>query len=219
MTNSTGVTIAGGPTATSGATGTSGATASAFFYRRQPTRLDRLAQRIDEHVGQLADAGDRLARREQAAGLFQFGRGQLRALTPRLRREKAGRTARPVKLGRALDRHQRHAEGLLNISLRRAALHDELAGEHPKTRHIVLAVRENRQLTVEVNDGVRFAAAGQVGINLHRARRKHRQLNLRHPSSVPRPVPAFNPGPTKLTFRSLFRSSLHHSTSRAGQEV
>jgi len=79
-----------GVTAAANATGA----APAFFYRRQAFRRDRLAQRVRQHIGPLADACDGLAEREPGARLLKLGRSQLRAFTPRLRRKKTGRVAK-----------------------------------------------------------------------------------------------------------------------------
>jgi hypothetical protein len=46
----------------------------------------------------------------------------------------------------------------LDLPLRSAALHDQLAGEQPETGHILLPVHEHRQVAIVVNHATLFAA-------------------------------------------------------------
>src|ERR1700716_234649 len=68
------------------------------------------------------------------------------------RHEESCRPAFTIELGRPLDGHQRHTERLGHVSLRRAALHDELTGEKPKARQIAFGMGKDRQVAIEIND-------------------------------------------------------------------
>jgi hypothetical protein len=51
----------------------------------------------------------------------------------------------------ALDRGQRHPEGLHDLSLRRRAIDHELGGEKAKAGQILDRVAEDRQVAIEIN--------------------------------------------------------------------
>jgi hypothetical protein len=59
--------------------------------------------------------------------------------------DRALRSTFTIELGRPLDGHQRHSEGLGHVSLRRAALHDELTGEKPEAGQIALSMGKDRK--------------------------------------------------------------------------
>jgi hypothetical protein len=151
-----------------------------FFFCGKPTGCDCLAQGVGQNSGLPAHHRRRMSLHQQRPGIFQFGGIELGALSPRLGHKESRRAPLPIKLGRTLDRHQRYPEGLGHVTLRRAALHDQLAGEQPETRQITLGMGEDRKMAVVVDDLITFAPAGQISIDFHAARRKDRKLHLWH---------------------------------------
>ena len=145
--------------------------------------------------------GPPAASKARASSSFPGATSALRGAA-RLRREESRHPAGAVKLCPALDRNQRHPERPLHPPGRHAALHDELAGNHPKARHVALRAGEHPQLPVKRDDLAGVAPTRQVRVEFHRSGGDTGNCIYDIPLSVP-----LRRGPPAFTLaRSLFRS-------------
>lgn len=138
----------------------------------QAARPDGLVQRVGQHARLLADRRHRQALIEQRLRLRQYRRRQL-APRPRLRRrEKGGNTRRTIAFHAPLHGDRRHPEGPHNLALCRRAVDDQLRAEEPEGRQILAAVREHRQVPIEIDHLVFAALAGELIVDRRHADRK-----------------------------------------------
>ena len=176
--------------------------------------------RIWHDFEQPTDPGNRLADGGQGAGVVQLARRRRPPRPARLWREESGRPGRTVKLRRALDRNQRHAERPLDLPDRGAAGHDELPAEHPQTRDVVFPVGDEPHLPV--NRGTSSPSQRHTHSPVHSTGPNENIGN--RIGAIPLPCHRSRAASTPATFRShpllaLFRSTLAGFSSAGGEEV
>src|ERR1035438_461817 len=109
------------------------------------------------------------------------------------RLEKCAGTPFPIKTTTPLNGRQRHSKDLNDLSLGCRAIDDELGGEQPKAGQVGDAVRENRQMPVEISHLVLPPLKSKLWSNGSAPGRKHGQLKLRHGKHFPSTSPTSKP--------------------------
>src|SRR5450631_1374363 len=180
-----------------------------FLTHPQTSRADGFVQRVPQHPQFPRHFRYATPRCQQLLRLLQHFPFQHRRRTvARFPLVEAAAALLAEHLYIALHRNRRYAEGLHNLLPLHCAVHNQLAGELAEAAHVLLFVLEHRQVAVQIIHRAALFLHRDPVVDLCHPGGIERQLQLRHASFLPQPLP------TLQHFR-LILSSLSAAIHRA----